>query len=107
MKTPSWTPKELALINEVVGDRCIDIEDIYAYEVSVKYYGKGFNNKIFSVGLDWNDTSKLIYVVSQLYRNGDGNIVDEVNEEVSRRPRLLKYLRTYVNRIVDAYDQRR
>lgn len=104
MKSPTWDERELNLIKTIIGERCIDINNDDNYDVDVTFYGKGANNKMYAVTVDPDDPKNLIYVGTQIYRNSEGDIIDEKVLTYSSRPRTLHYLKTYVDRIVIEHD---
>jgi hypothetical protein len=103
-KTVKWTEKEVSLIKETIGERCIDFNNKEDDEVNVIYYARGYNNVQVEVTPDWMNPKFLHYTVVKYYRNSHGDIIDDEVLEHIQRPRLTKYLKTFLGRIIAAYD---
>jgi len=102
MKKIEWTEKELILINEVIQEYSFDVNNEKDYDVSVKAYIKDHELVIL---LNPEDPKELYYFVNKIYRNSKGEIIDEETIESVKRPRLPKYLKTMLQRMIQ-FDNR-
>lgn len=97
MTKTAWSHKEeMAIINSLDG-LCADINNDVDDEVSVKYYHR---NLEYEICPDWNDPTKLHYIITKLYRNSKGDVIDDelIKNEIS--PRLIGHLKRLIKKMV-------
>jgi hypothetical protein len=97
MKKIEWSQKEESTIINSLDGLCADINNNIDDEVSVKYY---HHNLEYEVCPDWNDPTKLHYIITKLYRNSKGDIIDDELIKHEIHPRVIGNLKKLVKKMV-------